>query len=441
MEFQIDEQLRDLFPPLTEKEYQLLEQNILRDGCTATLYTWQGYIVDGHNRYRICTEHRLKYRSQELEYETKDEVIQWMIETQLGRRNLTPIQKIAITEKYRERYEKKAEENLSKAGQSYSPKEGSANLPKVTEKMDVRKELAKLADVGDRTYGKGAKVLQSDNEDVKAKVLSGEYSIDKGYNEISKKPKSEIGKDKPNIDINKKLSKISNDLSKSVTNLTDTATCDELLSQLEKYNENLLQIKIDAYSRRSKLYQEMPDDSDLTCKIEELITDKGSIFEGKEYVFYIVKSSEEVSNNIPVFSLKRNILILDIKNVADWLEISKKEHKLNDKEFNLLSMTVYNKREEEIKNAEQEKLNKEEERVKREEETKKFWDDFSKSTSTGAITNLMQTIDPEVKDMMEAIIKQGFRELAKKHHPDADGGDNNMMILVSQAKQFLDAIV
>ena len=143
MEFEIDEQLRDLFPPLTEKEYQLLEQNILRDGCTAALCTWQGYIVDGHNRYKICTEHRLKYRSQELEYETKDEVIQWMIETQLGRRNLTPIQKIAITEKYRERYEEKAKENQG----SRTDLNLSANLPKPNESIDTRKELAKLAGV------------------------------------------------------------------------------------------------------------------------------------------------------------------------------------------------------------------------------------------------------------------------------------------------------
>ena len=293
--------------------------------------------------------------------------------------------------------------------------------------------------VGERTYGKGAKVLQSDNEEVKAKVLSGEYSIDKGYNEISKKPKPEV-KDKPNISIDKKLSKISNDLSKNITNLTDTATCDELLNQIEKHNENLLQIKIDAYSRRNKIYQEMPDDAELTCEIKEEMEDEGSIFESKNFTFCIVKSSEGTSNNVPVFSLKRNILILDIKNVADWLEISKKKHKLNEKEFNLLSMTVYDKREEEIKNAEREELIKEEERLKREEKSKKFWDDFS-STSTGAISNLMHTVDPEVKDMMGAIIKQGFRELAKKHHPDADGGDNNMMILVSQAKQFLDAIV
>lgn len=188
-ELKIDEELRDWFPPLTKKEFEKLETDILRDGCRDSLCTWNGYIVDGHNRYTICTKHNIEFSVIELGYDTKEEVISWMVDTQLGRRNLTPIQMIAIAEKYRKRYELEARENLSKAGQSYSPKEGSANLPKVTSTVDTRKELATLAGVSERTYGKGTKILNSDNEDIKNKVLSGEYSIDKGYKEIFGDPK------------------------------------------------------------------------------------------------------------------------------------------------------------------------------------------------------------------------------------------------------------
>lgn len=39
------------------------------------------------------------------------EVMEWMLDIQLGRRNLSPIQRIAITEKYRPIYEKQAKEN------------------------------------------------------------------------------------------------------------------------------------------------------------------------------------------------------------------------------------------------------------------------------------------------------------------------------------------
>lgn len=111
-----------------------------------------------------------------------------MIDGQLGRRNLSSIQRVAVTEKYRPYYEEKAKENISLNGGD--KKSELANLPKaVKQKIDTRKELSKLAGVGERTYGKATAILDSDNKEVKQKVMSGEKSIDAGYNEI--KPKKE----------------------------------------------------------------------------------------------------------------------------------------------------------------------------------------------------------------------------------------------------------
>ena len=53
-----------------------------------------------------------------------------------------------------------------------------ANLPNPIEQVDTRAELAKLAGVGERTYGKASAILNSNNEDVKNAVMSGEKSID-----------------------------------------------------------------------------------------------------------------------------------------------------------------------------------------------------------------------------------------------------------------------
>ncbi len=107
------------------------------------------YIADGHNRYAICQKHKIPFETIPLAFKDKSEVMRWMIDGQLGRRNLTPIQRVAVAEKYRSVFEDKAKENLSVAGQSYSPKEGSANLPKVDTRTDTRKELSKLAGVGE----------------------------------------------------------------------------------------------------------------------------------------------------------------------------------------------------------------------------------------------------------------------------------------------------
>ena len=104
-----------------------------------------------------------------------------MLDIQLGRRNLSPIQRIAVAEKYRPIYEKMAKENqLSGLKNVVLP-----NLVKRDSAIDTTQRLAKIAGVGKETYRMGAKVLNSDNEDVKNRVLSGETSISAGYREHS----------------------------------------------------------------------------------------------------------------------------------------------------------------------------------------------------------------------------------------------------------------
>ena len=111
-------------------------------------------------------------------YETKEEVMEWMLDIQLGRRNLSPIQRIAIAEKYRSIYEKQAKENQL----SGLKNQNNIVLPNLVkrESIDTTKKLAEVANVGKETYRIGKKILDSDNKEVKEKVLSGEMSINAG---------------------------------------------------------------------------------------------------------------------------------------------------------------------------------------------------------------------------------------------------------------------
>ena len=109
--------------------------------------------------------------------------MEWMLDIQLGRRNLSPIQRIAITEKYRPIYEKQARENLSLGGRNgglsnlSKPSQKSSKALSVENKIDVRAKLAETAGVSTDTYSKGKKILDSSNEEVKNAVMSGEMSI------------------------------------------------------------------------------------------------------------------------------------------------------------------------------------------------------------------------------------------------------------------------
>lgn len=189
--YKIDEELKNIMPHLTKEEYEELEQSLLTDGYKGSpIIIWNDTVIDGHNRYEICLKHDIPFEVKELEFPNKEEVIHWMVRAQLGRRNLSPIQRIAITEKYRPIYEKQAKENQAKYyGNQYEKKNGlTENLPQVQSKKErnptTDKRLSDVAGVSEKTYRMGAKILNSDNEDLKQRVLSGETAISAGYKEM-----------------------------------------------------------------------------------------------------------------------------------------------------------------------------------------------------------------------------------------------------------------
>jgi N6-adenosine-specific RNA methylase IME4 len=94
MEIQIDSQFRDLIPPLTPVEREQLEKNIAEHGgARDPLVVWASKgtltLLDGHNRYEICTRLGLPFDVHELRFKSRDEAEDWIDKNQLGRRNLT----------------------------------------------------------------------------------------------------------------------------------------------------------------------------------------------------------------------------------------------------------------------------------------------------------------------------------------------------------------
>ena len=99
----VDPEFRDLIPPLNEEELKLLEESLVADGCESPLIVWNGVIIDGHNRYAICRKHDIPFSIQEKNFETREEVMLWMLRNQLGRRNLNNYQRIVDTYGYGQR--------------------------------------------------------------------------------------------------------------------------------------------------------------------------------------------------------------------------------------------------------------------------------------------------------------------------------------------------
>jgi len=86
----IDEGFKRLLPPLDSMELVGLEEQLLRDGCMHPLVLWNGILIDGHNRYELIKKHNLKFDTISMEFDSREEVVIWIIKTQVSRRNLNP---------------------------------------------------------------------------------------------------------------------------------------------------------------------------------------------------------------------------------------------------------------------------------------------------------------------------------------------------------------
>ena len=95
MNLRIDPEFESRIPPLTDDEFQQLEENILADGVIISpIVVWEGVVIDGHNRFRIVEKHpHISFTTCERQFENRYEALAWICKNQLGRRNLTFQQK------------------------------------------------------------------------------------------------------------------------------------------------------------------------------------------------------------------------------------------------------------------------------------------------------------------------------------------------------------
>jgi len=179
----IDPELRDLLPPITDEEREALTADILKNGCYSPMICMEDMtLVDGHHRYGICTEHDIPYRMVVLDFEDKLAAMEWMIDTQKGRRNLTTYQLGQIALKLRDKIEARAREKQAEYYGNQYESGLSATLPKVqSDPIDTRKDLAKTVGLGERTMGKIMKIDEDAPELVKQAVEADEITVNAAY--------------------------------------------------------------------------------------------------------------------------------------------------------------------------------------------------------------------------------------------------------------------
>lgn len=192
----INETYRTLIPPLSCDEYLQLEENIVNEGCREPIIIWDNVIVDGHNRYQICTEWELPFRTQEITFASEEEAIKWICANQLGRRNISEeTRKYLIGKKY-EAEKVIGARNITGNNQY---KLSSAKVSSVSNKTAHR--------IGDEyhishntvykygTYANAMDNISKKDKDIAQKILSGEMRIShENVLELSHLPNEDLKK-------------------------------------------------------------------------------------------------------------------------------------------------------------------------------------------------------------------------------------------------------
>lgn len=203
---QIDQEFKELIPPLSKEEFNLLEENILKFGCIDPICTWNNTIIDGHNRYSICTKHNLKFNIQAFNFELREEAKDWICANQLGRRNISD-----ETRKYLigKRYEMEKILLNNPDGKNQYSKIYKENEEIKEERDRIHRpvtaiKLGKEYNVSTRTvltyanYSKAIDKLNTEEPDLTQKILNGEIKVPQNQviriSKLSPKIKNKIQK-------------------------------------------------------------------------------------------------------------------------------------------------------------------------------------------------------------------------------------------------------
>jgi len=168
-------------PPLTEAEFQQLEENILEAGkIFSPIIVWDGNgaIVDGNNRYKIWLKYpSIEVKFKRLKFRDQWEAFDWMYKNQLGRRNLTDEQKTYILGKLYEA--RKHVHGTNQHTIERSAQNGPTTIGRISEQIareqGVGKETVKRA--GD--FAKGIDIIKQYDGDLADKILSGQTDTPK----------------------------------------------------------------------------------------------------------------------------------------------------------------------------------------------------------------------------------------------------------------------
>ena len=173
----IDEEFKALLPALDEDTYSMLEENLLQNGCRDSIVLWGDILIDGHNRYKICSKHGIEFNTINRDFTSREEALIWIISTQVSRRNLNQIQ-LSHFRGLHYMADKKMHGDSSRFRQNL-PSGQSDHLEATATRLSTKYRVSPKTIRRDAKAAAAIEAIGEVSPAAKKMILSGEVAIDK----------------------------------------------------------------------------------------------------------------------------------------------------------------------------------------------------------------------------------------------------------------------
>lgn len=193
MKIKIDEEFKNLIPPLSVESFKQLEENIVSDGCRDALIVEEdGTLIDGHNRYSICTKHKIPYKTEIKHFDSREDIIIFICKNQSGRRNLSEEQLSYLRGKeYEAEKVKIAHNQYTKSAGAHSEHQQNT-ARKTSVRLGQEHGVGQATIRRDARFAKAVDTISQSSPQVKQNILSGAINAPKKkIIEIAEKPEPE----------------------------------------------------------------------------------------------------------------------------------------------------------------------------------------------------------------------------------------------------------
>ena len=178
--------------PLTESEHTALERSLLAEGCRDALVLWNDVLIDGHNRYAICQQHGIAFKTiQNTSFDSIDDVMLWMIDNHLARRSVSDFQRGVLALRKKEIVAARAP--APAAGNSAdAPESDSAPVPASKPALSTREEVARAARLSSNQISQIEKIQKAAAPELVEAVRAGTISINAAATVASLPPEEQV---------------------------------------------------------------------------------------------------------------------------------------------------------------------------------------------------------------------------------------------------------